>query len=61
MNTPVMTEKLEEEEANEIEIKVQGNDTDSKKTFKISKVITSQCRYLSEYSIHVCLFQCFKL
>lgn len=37
MNTPVMTEKLDEEEANEIEIKVQGNDADSKKTFKISK------------------------
>ena len=38
LEAPVMTDKVDEEEANQIEIKVQGNDADSKKTFKISKV-----------------------
>ena len=38
MNTPAMTDKIDDEEANQIEVKVQGKDADSKKTFKISKV-----------------------
>lgn len=32
-------DKEEEDQENTIEIKVQGNDPDSKKTFKVSKVI----------------------
>lgn len=31
-------DKMEEDEENRIEIKVQGNDPDSKKTFKVLKV-----------------------
>ena len=38
MNTPVKTDKIDEEETDKINIKVQGNDADSKKTFKVSKV-----------------------
>ena len=33
-----MTDSTEEEEANKINIKVQGNDADSKKTFQVLKV-----------------------
>ena len=38
MNTPI-ADNVEEDEENMIEVKVQGNDADSKKTFKILKVI----------------------
>ena len=34
-----VADKEEEDEENTIEVKVQGNDPDSKKTFKASKVI----------------------
>ena len=34
-----MADKEEENEENTIEVKFQGNDSDSKKTFKASKVI----------------------
>ena len=46
MNTPAMTDKIDDEEANQIEIKVQGKDADSKKTFKISKVHDCLSRYV---------------
>lgn len=51
MNTPAMTDKIDDEEANQIEIKVQGKDADSKKTFKISKtdplekLMTAYCEF----------------
>lgn len=38
MDAPV-ADREEEDEENTIEIKVQGNDPDSKKTFKVTKVI----------------------
>ena len=38
VDVPVV-DKEEEDEENTIEIKVQGNDPDSKKTFKATKVI----------------------
>jgi len=38
VDAPMMIDKVDEDEANKIEIKVQGNDANSKKTFKISKV-----------------------
>ena len=38
VDAPV-ADKEEEDEENTIEIKVQGNDPDSKKTFKATKVI----------------------
>ena len=38
VDAPV-ADKEEEDEQNTIEIKVQGNDPDSKKTFKATKVI----------------------
>lgn len=37
VKTPLMTDSIEEEEANKINIKVQGNDADSKKTFQVLK------------------------
>jgi len=37
VDAPMMIDKVDEDEANKIEIKVQGNDANSKKTFKISK------------------------
>ena len=39
VDAPTVTDEVDEDEENNIEIKVQGNDSDSKKTFKISKVI----------------------
>ena len=33
-----MTDKIDEEDTDKINIKVQGNDADSKKTFTVSKV-----------------------
>lgn len=38
VKTPLMTDSIEEEGANKINIKVQGNDADSKKTFQVLKV-----------------------
>lgn len=33
-----MTDKIDEEDTDKINVKVQGNDADSKKTFTVSKV-----------------------
>ena len=38
MNTPVVTDKIDEEDTDKMNIKVQGIDADSKKTFTVSKV-----------------------
>ncbi|KAL9981634.1 hypothetical protein ACROYT_G010366 [Oculina patagonica] len=50
VDTPVV-DKMEEDEENKIEIKVQGNDADSKKTFKVlktdplEKLMTAYCEF----------------
>jgi len=51
VDAPVTIDKVAEDEANKIEIKVQGNDANSKKTFKISqtdpleKLMAAYCEF----------------
>lgn len=52
VDTPVV-DKMEEDEENKIEIKVQGNDAESKKTFKVLKVIfivNQTISFIEQYS-----------